>query len=308
MSDYRNRILHCTPQALAENEAAVQLICAAQRIAGSRCLHTDFEVSASMYAAEKVQEISYVLLFADEARRVPQAVIGAEYRADLKRAWLRGPFFSQDVTTDADTAVCASAVFAALRDALGARVNVWDGYLETAHHAVIAWYQSHGFVAKARHSVYTVLRDSFNMGSQQDAAPPANNAVVDEIVSLANASFPGGYLTRAQFAAPASDAAITLALVDGQGLLGYVYASYEPGAIEAYVDNLAVAPRARRSGVGRKLLNAALHWAFQLRNAPQVALVVREGNTNAATLYQSVGFTLMAEGVHVQLRSEVEGV
>jgi ribosomal protein S18 acetylase RimI-like enzyme len=302
MHKSENCIRCVTPQVLAGSAAAVQLIANAQRIVGARCLHTDFEVSSSTYAAENAEEVRYAVLFADETAKVASAVLGAEYAVDLKRAWLRGPFVAQGALGDDGASAGATAVFEALRDELGDRVNVWDAYVETTHQLAIAWYQSHGFVEKARHSVYSVSRGDAHVVEQQGVEPPTNDAMITAIVALAQESFPGGYLTRSQFAAPPSDEAATLALVADGVLLGYVYVSYEAGAIEAHVDNLAVATHARRRGVGRKLLNAALHWAFQIRNAPQAALVVREGNTNATALYESVGFRLVAEGVHLQLR------
>lgn len=74
---------------------------------------------------------------------------------------------------------------------------------------------------------------------------------------------------------------------DGSGLLGYVVALVV--GVEAEIADLAVAPEARRAGVGRALLERAL---AELRDASvrTVFLEVRESNVAARTLYESTGF------------------
>lgn len=294
-----------SPQSLAERDECVELIARAQRVQGARCLHSDFEVSATTYREENPSEVSYAAAFDDESLETPLAIIGAEVGDDLKRAWLRGPFAAPHVEPNASSESMSHA-FEALTKEVGARANIWDAYIETSHRSVLDWYESLGFFIKGKHSVFTVKRSDAQFFHQTDVMVPATPAIIEAIAALASESFPGGYLTRDDFAAPQSDEAVTLCVVEGDRLLGYVYASYEPGAIEANLDNLAVAPHARRSGIGRKLVNAALHWAFEIRNAPQMALVVREGNTNATALYESVGFRLLAEGTHLRLQRKHE--
>ncbi|MFL5619820.1 MAG: ribosomal protein S18-alanine N-acetyltransferase [Gemmatimonadaceae bacterium] len=71
------------------------------------------------------------------------------------------------------------------------------------------------------------------------------------------------------------------------GLLGYVVAVVV--GLEAEIADLAVAPEARRLGIGRALLERAL---AELREAAvqTVYLEVRESNQAARTLYESNGF------------------
>lgn len=60
-------------------------------------------------------------------------------------------------------------------------------------------------------------------------------------------------------------------------------------ADEAEIANLAVAPHARRSGVGQGLLDDLLA-AFETRGGATVYLEVRAGNAAAQGLYRSRGF------------------
>ena len=73
----------------------------------------------------------------------------------------------------------------------------------------------------------------------------------------------------------------------GQEVLGYVVALVV--GPEAEIADLAVAPEARRQGIGRALLSGAL---AELRAAAvrTVYLEVRESNQGARTLYEAYGF------------------
>ena len=51
-----------------------------------------------------------------------------------------------------------------------------------------------------------------------------------------------------------------------------------------------VAPEARRQGVGRKLLQHALEYAWNSLSVTQVNLGVNTGNTPVVELYKSLGF------------------
>ncbi|MFQ5529528.1 MAG: ribosomal protein S18-alanine N-acetyltransferase [Gemmatimonadota bacterium] len=60
-------------------------------------------------------------------------------------------------------------------------------------------------------------------------------------------------------------------------------------ADEAELGDLAVLPEARRRGLGRWILEAALREARR-RGAAHVYLEVREGNVDARRLYETAGF------------------
>jgi GNAT superfamily N-acetyltransferase len=272
-----------TPQALAASSQFVEVIAAAQRIEGARCVHSDFDIAVQTYLSEDASEVAYAV--ASESVASPPdrlVIIGAEVDDDLKRAWLRGPFADSDL---ANRVACADAAFEALLAHTGDRAQVWDAYIETTHDAALAWYASRGFSKRKRNSVF-VLKPSERIAHEFVRAPtvaiPESSATVDAVAKLASE-------------------AITLVVCEGDALLGYVYTSYESGAVEATVDNLAVAEHARGKGIGKTLLRAALHWAITQRNAPAVALVVTEGNAKAMQLYESVGFRLLVEGLHLRL-------
>ncbi len=63
-------------------------------------------------------------------------------------------------------------------------------------------------------------------------------------------------------------------------------------ADELEIDNVAVAPGWRRSGLGSKLIAAALQVASQ-KGAVQAFLEVRSNNEAACSLYEKIGFTVV---------------
>lgn len=74
------------------------------------------------------------------------------------------------------------------------------------------------------------------------------------------------------------------------GVVGYVVL-WTVGS-GAQLGNLAVAPEARRRGVGRRLVRTALETA-RLSGADRVVLEVRESNRAAISLYHGIGFQFL---------------
>jgi ribosomal protein S18 acetylase RimI-like enzyme len=287
-----------TPQQIAKNPAALSMMIASQ-VEGARCLHTSTEVSAEEFANENADEFVYVLVHdATDARRSPVGLLGVEIGDSVKRAWLRGPFAID--RKRAQLPLIANAAFDSLAVHLGSRVELFDAYVEASHAQAIDWYLSRGFERLKQHSVHLMDAPTKPLAAIDDVAL-LSPEFVDQTTALAARAFPGGYLTREDFAAPASDERVTLVLTEGDSLIGYVYMSYLPDTKEAQVENIAVHESMRRRGYARKLLLAGLHWAFTLRRAPRAALVVTEGNTSAEDLYRSVGFRHFATGQHLRL-------
>ena len=76
-------------------------------------------------------------------------------------------------------------------------------------------------------------------------------------------------------------------------LAGYGGLLAPQGSGEADIQTLAVAPSARRHGLGRTLVTALLAEAAA-RGAAEVFLEVRADNPNARALYDSLGFEQIA--------------
>lgn len=110
------------------------------------------------------------------------------------------------------------------------------------------------------------------------------------ILEIENASFSTPW-SRATFAGLLSrDDADLLGATDGGRLVGY--AICWTIVDQAEIGNVAVEPRSRGHGLGRRLVEAALE-RVRRRGARECFLEVRESNLEARTLYAKCGFAVV---------------
>lgn len=76
-------------------------------------------------------------------------------------------------------------------------------------------------------------------------------------------------------------------MLDGDKVVGYFYAQNIVGEVSLL--NIAVAKEGQNKGLGRQLLNFLTDYSEQLK-AESIWLEVRESNSNAIYLYESVGY------------------
>ena len=90
-----------------------------------------------------------------------------------------------------------------------------------------------------------------------------------------------------------SDGEITV-LLGGEGPDGIAQIRFRPsiwtGALDAYLEELYVAPERRGKGIGRALLEASMDVAREA-GAAHIDLATSEDDTAARALYESAGFT-----------------
>lgn len=97
------------------------------------------------------------------------------------------------------------------------------------------------------------------------------------------------WLSWATRAAAGDERTMYLAWVDRRtaGIVGGYRPEHDLTAVELV--SMWTAPHARRSGVGRRLVQAIIDWAVESR-ASSVGLWVTRGNAPAQALYESLGF------------------
>lgn len=92
---------------------------------------------------------------------------------------------------------------------------------------------------------------------------------------------------EADFAVALNGAGSAVLVARGpRGIAGSVMAGFD--GHRGWVYYLAVAPGARRGGLGRALMAAAEDW-LRARGAPKIQLMVREDNHAALGFYQALG-------------------
>jgi ribosomal-protein-alanine N-acetyltransferase len=131
----------------------------------------------------------------------------------------------------------------------------------------------------------------------------ATSADIPSIIGLERESATAAHWTEAQYRQTlgsdgqtrlllvAHDSPSTSSLEISSGasinILGFLVARHL--ALEWELENIVVAPAARRNGLGRRLLNALLSAAREA-NSDSVFLEVRESNASARILYEKAGF------------------
>jgi len=82
---------------------------------------------------------------------------------------------------------------------------------------------------------------------------------------------------------------------DGSEVVGYVWAALEPLSWKelrgpaGFIHDVAVDEKARRAGVGTKLMEVAIDWLRE-RGAPRVVLWSAAANEGAQSLFHRLGF------------------
>jgi len=104
----------------------------------------------------------------------------------------------------------------------------------------------------------------------------------------------GGYAWFLATQLDRTDAVVFVAERAGR-LVGYVYAGLEPLSWKelrgpaGFIHDIVVDDTARRSGLARQLLQAAVEWLRE-HGAPRVMLWTASQNTSAQNLFDSIGF------------------
>lgn len=117
---------------------------------------------------------------------------------------------------------------------------------------------------------------------------PAANEHLPQLTALEQICFPADPWSESVYRAALDNPAVAVLLAQGEdgALLGYAVLSTVLD--EGNLDNIAVAPEARRQGIADALLSALT--AFGREHLACLMLEVRASNAPAITLYEKHGF------------------
>lgn len=119
---------------------------------------------------------------------------------------------------------------------------------------------------------------------------PAEARDVDALLRIEHAVFATDRLeTRAFRHAVASPTIIALVAAQEGDVVGYVLVETRRNATVARLSSIAIAPKAGRSGLGRRLAEAA-EDAVRARGCTRLRLEVRADNAGAIALYERTGY------------------
>jgi ribosomal protein S18 acetylase RimI-like enzyme len=272
-----------------------------------RCLHAAQGDSVTALANE------LAVLPADEAAfwracdpgGVIEGIVGCEFDAALRRAWLRGPI----VTGDPSQRLALLSRLAQALEAGLPQIRCFDAFPAEDEVPLNALYAARGY---RRLGVHRVLEAA--LGAAEPIAAStwpcplgvtirrAEAADLAPLLALHEVLFPNSYLKPSDFAEAVGDPGRHLLVCTDSDarLLGYLHAKDDPEQPEVYVDYLGVASEARGQGLGGALLAGALAWGRAL-GRPRASLTVREDRAPALALYERGGFRLVSAGVHWRL-------
>ena len=265
----------------------------------ARCLHFEQETLQAQVDELRTFAPGRACFVAAHEGGTLRGVAGAEFDAGQCRAWVRAP-----LTHGAgDAEALRPALLAALHDALPQALR-FDAFPQIDEAPLRDGLRAAGYRDHVQHHVMT--------WSVTNRAPdwPAyvRDAVPDDHpqwAALHEALFPATYLTaETMLASIDADHRLLVAAKPGASDVGgYLYVQRRARENDAYVDFIGVAPAARGLGLGRALLDAALHWVCE-SDLARVSLTVRQDRAPALGLYTSAGFREVAAGAQMIFERE----
>ncbi|MET0324422.1 MAG: GNAT family N-acetyltransferase [Ilumatobacteraceae bacterium] len=214
-----------------------------------------------------------------------------EWDEELGRAWVQGPWV---VGADGDWARWARPLF----DAAVAQIPPAIVRLEmsgtTANTRLAELAADLGWTPSVTNFAY-VLDVATTAGWPAGPDDAGLRAVVADdlpaIEPLHEAEFPASYFSATQLVARAAagEQIVLVAEGDDGSLAGYAAGQVQPDG-EGYIDFVAVAPSARGTGVGRRLIVGLVRQLLPATTNGRISLTVQEQRTPARALYSSLGF------------------
>lgn len=117
---------------------------------------------------------------------------------------------------------------------------------------------------------------------------PAANEHLPQLTALEQICFPTDPWSEALYQAALDNPAVAVLLAQGEDGAPLGYAVLSTVLDEGNLDNIAVAPEARRQGIADALLSALT--AFGREHLARLMLEVRSSNAPAIALYEKHGF------------------
>jgi len=277
-------------------EAISTLIAEQNKRAETHCIHSDTGEDAHSICNEMTRldaegEICFVM--ASIEGQVTSAM-GCELDVELGRGWLRGPFI---VDLQNDWNASASVLFKGLLDVLPVSIHQLDTFLNVENRRGNDFYFSQNFQQLRLVHVY-LCKAPENPVPNTDLCKRLHPRQAQAFVDLHQTVFPGTYATGQRILDKLDDQHQVFVGEQENEMMGYLYAAIEEDTGDGSIEFVGVREEARGKGIGRKLLQTALYWLFEVKQVPQVLLVVNDNLANACSLYESVGFRLKYTGVH----------
>lgn len=211
-------------------------------------------------------------------------VMGVDFDRQLGRAWLYGP-----IVVAADWMGTAEALYAAVGQALPARIDEHEMFVDSCNANCQALAKRHAFPSVGEIAIYTITPQRLARLPEETAAA-WDGRHTEQFRMLHEELFPRSNYTLDYILEEVGKGAVFLAESDGDQLAGYFFGRAEVESGEAYVDLVGVSAERRGTGLGRRLMLAGLARLREMPGLRQVNLTVNTDNGPALRLYDSLGF------------------
>lgn len=265
---------------------------------GRQCLHSWTSGSEEEAAAELrtlVEQDEIVLLVAERGDRLIGA-LSAEHDVDLGRGWLRGPH-----VTDDDWPAVAPRLLAELRPQLPEAVTLLFAYLEVRNERGISFYLDEGFGRRNPIAHELVLPGDVAIEPPATTAESLSPAFEAGFLALFAELFPKTYFTGERLVELNGTSHRILVETEGESeVLGFAVLALDELGSGGELQFVGVAPRARRRGLGRRLVTSTVQRLREEEGRTTLSLNVTDDNAEARALYEQLGFRVQFSGTSLR--------
>ncbi len=215
-----------------------------------------------------------------------------DWSTEARRAWINGPWIRAD---DEVWPVIGAVLVAAATAQLPSVIERSTLSAVVEHRCMAELATRLGWSTTEVNHVLVADAETINAWPKPKEGERLRSMTVNDVADLEplhDVEFPATYYSATELAARVSrgDQIVLIAERDGGGIDGYIAGQIQPDG-DGYIDFLAVAPSARRSGVGQRLLVMLCRQLIPRSTSQRVCLTVQAGRAPARRLYESLGFT-----------------
>ncbi|MBY0156038.1 GNAT family N-acetyltransferase [Cytobacillus firmus] len=160
-------------------------------------------------------------------------------------------------------------------------------FADTTNHTAAEFALSNGFKPQSAQTYMELKGNPNNELRDISLLPPHSHS---EFIHLHDTLFPHTYYSGKEIIGRLSDEHKVYTSGDADGLNGYLYAEYNRDEKEGSIEFIGVKFCKRKKGIGRKLLDMAVHDLFVNAGAASIKLCVGTTNQKALSLYKKAGF------------------
>ncbi|MBN8200032.1 GNAT family N-acetyltransferase [Bacillus sp. NTK034] len=160
-------------------------------------------------------------------------------------------------------------------------------FSDTSNHAASEFASKNGFMLQSAQT-YMELKENSSNGFRKVSLLPIH--FHSEFIHLHDSLFPHTYYSGEEIIDRINDDHKVYTFDDADGLNGYLYAEYNREGKEGSIEFIGVDPGKRQKGIGRNLLEMAVHDLFMNSGAKSIKLCAGTTNGKALSIYKKAGF------------------